>query len=154
MGMTGSEMSNILTFEMSIRGDYLSALLVSALAVAGCGVSTQERRVIVLDKGSIERQMLVARAYVTDKQVSLLRLQARSRFPDLREPDVRRLQLSWKLMPRYERASVAVVVTFTTHRAELNAKQIANYVADQVTTELRSKLDGAGASIYGSTAAR
>jgi hypothetical protein len=124
------------------HNDHKAALLLmGSVVLAGCiGVGIQERRLIVLNEGALEHRIKVARDFTTNEQLKLLRASVTKRFPEMRETDAMGLRLTWERLITGREEVVAVVVTFTPPRHDIDAKAIADYTASQVRAELRSKL--------------
>ncbi|PYQ11941.1 MAG: hypothetical protein DMF80_20115 [Acidobacteria bacterium] len=105
------------------------------------GVGTQQKRMILLNKGTLEERVRAAQEYATNEHLALVRASVRKRFPEVRESDTAGLELSWQRMVMGSgEEDVFVVVTFTPQRDDIDAKGIADYSGELVRGELRSKL--------------
>jgi len=111
------------------------------ILLVGCSiVGTQERRLIVLNGGSIDHRAQVAQEYVTDERLRSLRVSVRTRFSSVTEKDLAGLELSWQRLVTAGKDAVVVVVTFTPQSKNVDANAIADYCADQVGTDFRERL--------------
>lgn len=127
--------------DRSERKNRLRLLLIGTTVVVGCvDIGTQERRVIVLNEGTLAHRLQVAQEYVTNDRLSLLRASVRKQFPNVKERDVAGLELSWQRMVTVGEDAVVVVVTFTPQGEDADAKLVADYCASEVRAELRPRL--------------
>jgi hypothetical protein len=118
----------------------LGVLLVALL---GCSIQlggAQERRLVLLNEGTVERRLQIAQEYVTEQQLGRLRTSAKAKFANLNDADLEHSSLSWQRGHLADGDSVMVVVTFTSASDAIDAKAVADYMAEQVRTELRPKL--------------
>ncbi len=112
------------------------------LAITGC-VSiggTQERRLIDLNDGPMDRRLQVAQEYVNDQRLTLLRASARKQFPNLTDRDLATLGLTWQRLLAGDGEHVMVVVTFMPESKDVDAKAVADYIGNQVRDELRPRM--------------
>jgi len=118
------------------------ALMIVAMAV-GCSINiggTQERRLVDLNDGPLEKRLQIAQSYVSGRQLGVLRSNARKQFPALTESDLATLDLGWQRAILQDGDHVMVVVTFMPQAKGIDAKAVADYVAKQVQEDLRAKV--------------
>jgi len=113
------------------------------LGAAGCVVQmggTQERRLVDLNDGTIERRLQIAQEYVHDQQLGVLRASARKQFPNLTDGDLATLGLRWQRAVMGDGEHVMVEVTFMPQSKGVDAKAVADFVAGRVRDDIRAKL--------------
>jgi len=117
-------------------GALMMAAITGCISIGG----TQERRLIDLNDGPLDRRLQVAQEYVNEKQLTLLRASARKQFPHLTDRDIATLGLTWQRLLAGDGEHVMVVVTFMPESKDVDAKAVADYIGDQVRDELRPRM--------------
>jgi hypothetical protein len=118
----------------------LAGMVVACIRIGG----TQERRLVDLNDGPLAVRLQVAQEYVTAAQLSRLRSAARAHFPHLTDRDLGSLELAWQTMKLADSQHVMVVVTFMPDSKAVDAKAVADYVAQLVLADVGPKLRAGG----------
>ena len=70
---------------------------------------------------------------------------AKAQFPNLTEPDLEALNLGWQVMALQDGQHVMLEITFMPKQAGVDAKVVADYIAESVRRDIRAMLVHPGA---------
>jgi hypothetical protein len=118
----------------------LIGAMIACIRIGG----TQERRLVDLNDGTLALRLRVAQEYATSAQLEQLRSIAKARFPNLTERDLATLGLGWQDITLGDGEHVMLVVTFMPESKGVDAKAVADYVAQHVLQDVGPKLKGGG----------
>ena len=125
---------------MTARGSLVvSGALLCALACVRIG-GTQERRLITLDGIPKDRGLKLAQEYATPDQLASLRANAKTKYPHLTDADLATLGLRWQRMSLADGEHIMIELTFMPNSAGIDAKAVADYLAERVRRDIRAKL--------------